>query len=367
MANIADKKKQFPCTQCGGELTFAPGTSEIACPYCGHRNTIDTAAAPAIEEFDFLEQVARLGDTIERHEVLTVSCAACGATTRLGPNVTAGRCAFCGTPVVATSKVRKEIKPGALLPFAIDQGKAVAMFRGWVGSRWLAPNDLKRFADDMSGIAGMYVPYWTYDAKADSNYSGQRGDYYWATESYTAMVNGRPQVRTRPVRRIRWTPVSGRVHNVFNDLLILASRTLPRSYTEALEPWDLVDLKPYADEYLSGFSAESYQIELEEGFELAKDAMKPAIYATINADIGGDAQRIDSLQSSFTGIRFRHILLPIWISSYRYRGKVYRFMVNGRTGEVQGERPWSMAKIGALSLSIAVLLAVLIFWLWTQQ
>lgn len=367
MATIADKKKQFPCTQCGAELTFAPGTSELACPYCGHRNVIQAEPAAQVEEFDFLEQVARMGDAAERHEVTTLSCAACGATTRLGTNVTAGRCAFCGTPVVATKKVQSQIKPGALLPFAIEQGRAIALFREWVKGRWLAPNDLRRFAEDLQGVGGVYVPYWTYDARAASSYTGMRGDYYWTTETFTVFVNGRPQTRTRQVRRIRWSPASGQVLDAFNDLLILASRTLPRSYTEALEPWDLTHLKPYADEFLAGFSAESYQIDLKEGFQLAQDAMKPTIYASVNRDIGGDAQRITSLRSSFSDIRFRHILLPIWLSSYRYHGKVYRFLVNGRTGEVQGERPWSMAKIGALSMSIAVIVLIFILWVMSQQ
>ena len=44
-------------------------------------------------------------------------------------------------------------------------------------------------------------------------------------------------------------------------------------------------------------------------------------------------------------VTFKHILLPVWLVAYRFRGRTYRFVVNARTGRVQGERPWSAWKI----------------------
>ena len=73
----------------------------------------------------------------------------------------------------------------------------------------------------------------------------------------------------------------------------------------------------------------------------------------IKKDIGGDEQRIYSVNTKYNDITFKHVLLPIWISAYRFKNKVYRFLINGRTGEVQGERPWSVWKIIFFSLSIA--------------
>jgi len=76
-------------------------------------------------------------------------------------------------------------------------------------------------------------------------------------------------------------------------------------------------------------------------------------------DIGGDHQRIHSLKTEFDKTTFKHILLPIWISSYRYHGKVYRFLVNGRTGEVQGERPMSWIKIAGTAVLVIAIAAAL--------
>ena len=259
--------------------------------------------------------------------------------------MTASQCPFCGADIVATGASTKRIKPKALLPFEIDRKKAHELFQGWIRGLWFAPNALKRFARQDSPINGLYCPYWTYDCNTTTQYTGMRGDDYWTTETYASYENGRSVTRTRQVRRTRWTPVSGAVFNRFDDVLVVASESLPRKYAQALEPWDLDKLEPYQDAYLSGFRAESYQVDLPTGFERAKEIMAPTIHSTICSDIGGDHQQVTSTSSQYDAITFKYVLLPVWLSAYRYRNKVFRFLVNARTGEVQGERPWSWVKI----------------------
>jgi hypothetical protein len=120
---------------------------------------------------------------------------------------------------------------------------------------------------------------------------------------------------------------------------------------------------PFNESYLSGFKTESYQINLKDGFGYAKVRMDEAINSSVCKDIGGDHQRIFSLKTVYNDIKFKHILLPIWISAYMYKNKVYRFLINGRTGEVKGERPYSWTKItlailGALALILGIVLIV---------
>jgi hypothetical protein len=126
---------------------------------------------------------------------------------------------------------------------------------------------------------------------------------------------------------------------------VLASKSLPRKYANLLEPWDLKNLIAYADDYLSGFRAESYQVGLAEGFEIAKQVMDEGIRASIRRDIGGDHQRIHSVKTQHDNVTFKHLLLPVWMSAYEYRNKIYRILINARTGEIQGERPYSIGKI----------------------
>lgn len=359
-------QRQFPCKNCGANLEFAPGTRSLQCPYCGTTNEIAPAAGePAVAAVAELDLTAHLREE-DLHEQITVRCGTCGAETTLAPNVTAGRCPFCGSGIVAHGSSKKSIKPKSLLPFHVTREQAGQSFRRWIASLWFAPGELKRRAE-RAQITGVYIPCWTYDAGTVSDYTGQRGDDYWDTESYTAHVNGRSVRRTRQVRKTRWWPASGRVSNHFDDVLVLASRSLPAGYAEALEPWDLKSLVPYRDEYLSGFVAESYQIGLPEGFEVAKEIMAQPIRATIARDIGGDRQRIHSVQTRYFDVTFKHALLPVWISAYRFHDKTYRFLVNARTGEVQGERPYSYWKIAATVLAALVVIFIVMMVLQQQQ
>ncbi len=344
----------FPCAQCGAKLEYAPGTTELACPHCGHATPIQQADVP-VPELDYRTHLASAAHEAAV-EATIVTCKACGGQSRLPANVVADRCPFCGSSVINTVS-RRLISPQALVPFAITRQQALVIFQQWVHTLWFAPSEMKRLANAESGrLQGTYLPYWTFDADTRSYYTGARGEHYSETEHYIATENGRTVTRTRQVQRTRWYDTAGTVWNRFNDVLVLAIRTLrPRLY-DILEPWDLQHLTPYTEEYLSGFRAVSYHIDLVDGFTAAKDGIDTAICQSINHDIGGDTQRIDSVDTAYTSLTFKHILLPVWLCSYRYREKVYTFLVNGQTGDMAGERPWSWEKIILLVLAILALL-----------
>ncbi len=354
--SVGGAGREFPCSKCGAKLVFAPGTRHLKCRYCGAENDIPEEAEVKVEELDYSEALRELSESRGTVERLTVHCDSCGATVEMAANVTAQACAFCGTPIVAHAVSQRLIKPHALLPFAVTEALARQKFRAWLKGLWFAPTKLKRFAAIEGKLGGVYLPYWTYDCKATTPYTGMRGDDYWVTVPTTVMVNGKPQVRMVQQRRTRWSPAAGTVRNAFDDVLVPASTSLERSRLDGLGRWDLKSLTPYADEFLSGFRAESYTIDLPAGFDQAKAIMRPTIEGTICADIGGDHQRITSMSPKYDAITFKHILIPIWVSAYRYRAKVYRFLVNGRTGEISGERPWSAWKItGAVAAGLAAI------------
>lgn len=317
-------------------------------------------------ELDYRAVLSDLAGQAELEEHTLAKCDTCGAEVDRPKSGTAFPCPFCGADIVAAAQSRRLIKPHAVLPFRVERDAALAAFQKWLKSLWFAPGAVKAFARVDHRLSGMYVPHWTYDARTISEYSGQRGDDYYVTETYTVTVNGRPEVRTRQVRHTRWSSVSGVVRNTFDDVLIYATASLPPEIMEALQPWDLAALVPYRDEFLSGFRAESYQVGLEEGFQRAQEAMQPTIRATVCSDIGGDHQQIEALRTQYNDIRFKHILLPVWISAYRFRDRVFRFLVNARTGEVRGERPYSAWKITSLVLFIAVVIAIAV-WFFSRQ
>lgn len=347
------------CHQCGAVLKFKPGTKTLVCEYCNAANEIADAGPTQTEEIDFEKFISSQTNTQDQQEIATVKCPGCGASTTLKPNVTADNCPFCATSLVVTQvSSQKLIKPKYLLPFHIEQKTAFEKFRSWLKGLWFAPSDLKKFASHPERLNGLYIPYWTYDSGTNSFYTGERGDDYYVNETYTTTENGKSVTKTRQVRKTRWTPVNGRVMKNFDDVLVMASHSLPDQYTRALEPWDLKNLMAFNEKFLSGFRSESYQIDVKDGFTKAKDVMAVEIRKAICQQIGGDHQRVGSVSTAYSDITFKHILLPIWLSAYRYGNKAYRFLVNGRTGEVQGERPWSWVKIAFAVLGVLLLIGV---------
>ena len=335
------RKQVFPCGQCGSSLEFKPGSDSMRCPHCGHTQALPGGGV--ISEHDFHAGIARARRQPSAALVEgghNVQCEGCGAQTVVAGQ--AARCPFCGSPVVVEIKeLGQVIVPESVLPFGLDARKAKERYEAWVGGLWFAPGDLKALARQ-HGMDGVYLPYWAYDSQTTTRYQGERGEYYYVTEHYT---DNEGKSQTREVRHTRWHSTRGTVDVPFDDVLVCGSQTLPRALLERLEPWDLPALKGFEPAYLSGFMAERYKIGLEEGFKIAEERMVPKIRHAIEVDIGGDEQRIGSMQVAHADVRFKHLLLPLWISSFRYKEKVYRFIVNARTGEVAGERPWSVIKI----------------------
>lgn len=345
---------RFPCEQCGADMRFAPDKGQLVCDHCGHA---DAVAAPgpwagAISELDFARAIALQLPAQEIEETRVLSCTSCGAQVEFDADEHAAECPFCATPLVTDTGLNRHIKPRGLLPFALDERTARQAMTDWLGRLWFAPSGLQDYARKGRRLQGIYVPYWTFDADTKTSYRGERGTVYYETETTTR--NGR-QVQVQ-VARVRWQAASGRVARFFDDVLVLASRSLPKRYTDGLEPWDLSALEPYRPEFLAGFRAEAYTVGIEDGFVEARAQMDRIITRDVKFDIGGDRQRIHDLQTQVKDVTFKHVLLPVWMAAYRYRGKTYRFVVNGRTGRVQGERPWSAWKI-ALALLAAGLIA----------
>lgn len=348
---------RWPCSQCGAQLRFAPGLRELVCDHCGHVQRLPDAALAeqdaALKEHDLATGLRDDLPGSDMEVVRTTRCTSCGALIELTGATHATECPFCATPVVTGTGETRQIKPQALVPFVFSEREAREQLVKWLGSLWFAPNRLLEYTRRGRAMNGVYVPFWTFDAETRSRYTGQRGDAYYVTRTVT--VNGKKQ--TRQERRIRWSPASGRVARDFDDVLVMGSASLPARLGNELTPWDLNALVPYRPDYLAGFTAEGYTVPLAQADARAKERMAEAIRQDVRRDIGGDEQRIDNVSTEFSAETFRHILLPVWMAAYKYNGKSYRFLVNGQTGEVQGERPWSVWKILLAATAAAILAA----------
>ena len=210
-------------------------------------------------------------------------------------------------------------------------------------------------------MSGVYVPYWTFDATVDSNWTAQAGYYYYVTETYTEKdPQGNSLTKSRRVRKTRWKPAWGTRRDRYDDMLVCASRGLPEDLASKMTAFNTAALVSYDPSYLAGWKAEEYAIPLNDGWRQAVDQMESKQDQRCASDVPGDTKRYLNVTNRFYDETFKHILLPIWISSYRYKGKVYRFLVNGQTGEVTGKAPLSTVKIALLILSIAAIIAAII-------
>jgi ribosomal protein S27E len=355
------KADRFPCSKCGALLVFKPGTQHLTCNYCGQENQIEDSPE-VIQEYDLHQALVKLAQAKPAAEIAQIQCDACGAGFKFADSVHAGECPFCGTAIVTSTGQGKPITPKSLLPFKITEQQAKLQFKRWLKGLWFTPSKVKKYTDDDAKLKGVYIPYWTYDSDTETDYQGARGDVYYVTEEVQTVRDGRVFHETRQVPQINWTPVQGRVSRFFDDVLVGASKSLPRQILDQLGPWDMANLVPYNESYLSGFSSEYYQVNLDQGFDEAKRKMDNVIYQDIAFDIGGDQQRIDQFNTRHSNMTYKHCLLPVWSAAFRYQQKPYHFIINGRTGQVQGERPYSYWKIGfAIFFGVVALVGLLMF------
>ena len=358
-------ERHYPCEACGADLRFAPGADRLVCDHCGHVQPIPAAVGRGtanLREIALAEGLSLSLPAAEVEELRALSCPNCGALIEVRDEVHAAECPFCATPVVMGTGTHRLIKPQGLLPFVLTEAAARDALSAWLGRLWFAPSGVADYARKGRAMRGVYAPFWTFDADTQSRYRGQRGDAYTETRSRTVSRNGKTERVQEQVRKIRWTRVSGEVSRVFDDVLILGSESLPRGHAEALQPWDLSALVPYAPDYLAGFEAEGYTVALPDAHARGREAMERVILTDVRRAIGGDEQRVDEIATDWSDETFKHVLLPIWTAAYRFRGKSYRFVVNGQTGAVRGERPWSWVKITLAVLAAAIALGLVVWF-----
>jgi predicted RNA-binding Zn-ribbon protein involved in translation (DUF1610 family) len=356
-APASDRPRTFPCDACGADLVFAPGAEALACPYCGFTREIALDADARIEERDLQSALARQAELRSGpgpgadHDHSAV-CEACGAEVSFQGRDVTRDCAWCASPVQQRDAHRAEgrLPVDAVVPFAIAQGAARGRVSEWLSGLWFAPNDFLR-TDVPERTHGVYLPYFTFDAATFNRYHGERG-------SVRYRGSGRNRRRT-----VRWRAVSGVFQHFFDDLPGPADGSLPTALRRALEPWPSERAVPFAPELLAGQLSRTYALPLAEAWKRAQVRIAEALVRRAKTQIGGDEQRVHELATRFDAIAYNHVLLPVYLLAIRHGSKPYRVIINGVTGEVQGERPWSPTKI---ALAVATALVLLATYCWAR-
>lgn len=345
----AEINHSLKCQGCGAILKYEAGTNNLKCEYCGTTNEIinsneDTNFSKAIPLNEFNEIINQKINGAFQITAEVVKCNNCGAATTLDPSITAASCPFCASPLVIDHQVQHILKPQAIIPFLVNKKNAYDNFKKWAGGLWFAPNDFKNIhnTNSINALRGVYIPYWSFDAFSATKYNGQRGEYYYVNRTVRDKDGNTSTVSER---RTRWYPASGDFTFQFNDVLVSASQSLPQKFVSNLGPWNLQKLIQFNEQYLSGFIAETYQIDHIKSFVTAKQIMDNHIKYLIRQDIGGDEQSIINYNVNLKNEALKYILLPTWLTAYKYKNKSYQLMINAITGKVIGDRPYSFWKI----------------------
>jgi ribosomal protein S27E len=363
-------QKKFSCPSCGAEAQWDPAKKAIVCPFCGTvspaQAELNAAGEQVIVEHDLAEALRSIPDDKRgwQAEKISVKCQSCQAISVFDPGHVSERCAFCGsTALVPYTEIKAAFSPESLLPMKIPENQVRDSIRRWYGSRWFAPNKLKRAALTDT-VKGLYIPYWTFDAQVHADWTAESGYFYYETETYTDS-NGRMQ--TRQVQRVRWVPSSGALDHFFKDELVPASRGVQEAMLRQIEPFPTAkELVPYNAGYLSGWVVERYQIDLVAAAKEGREEMDTAMQRLCAAQVPGDTQRDLQVDSDYSGQTFKHILTPIWLLTYNYGAQNFQVVINGYTGTIAGKYPKSWVKI-TLAVIGGLIVAGIILYFWQQH
>ena len=332
------------CPNCGATVQFDPQTGHMLCEYCGYERVIPPAEDNrSVDEMDFLtaEHTASHEWGAEKKVVV---CRSCGAESVYDALQTSDVCPYCGATQVMAAQDENSMAPGGVAPFEVSKEQAVANFQKWLKGGLFTPTPAKKAckADSMNGI---YLPYWTYDTNTVSRWTGEAGYEYEETNS-----------EGKTVTKTNWKRVRGILNLFFDDELVCGSTRHETVILNRILPFDHEKLVPYKPEYVAGFVSERYSVGLKDGWDIARGQIESKIRSEVHDEIlrnfHADSARVDKVSTLFEDITFKYVLFPVWMSSFKYKDKVYQFMVNGQTGRVGGKTP-----VSALRVLIAVLIA----------
>lgn len=355
-------KSKFSCPACGAEAVWTPAKHALVCPYCGTESPAELASdGSGIVEHDLVTALRSLGPASRgwQSQRRSVKCQSCHAISVFEPSRAAQRCDFCGSAqLIPVEETLAPIRPESLVPFKIDAPAVRDRIRAWYGSRWFAPNRLKRAAltDTLHGV---YIPYWTFDARVHARWTAMAGHYYYVNETGR---DSSGRTVTRRVRKTRWVPAAGELEHFFDDELVAASVGIAPKFLRAIEPFPKKDLVPYDAGYLAGWVVEQYQIDLIAAAQQARERMEAAMRSLCAREVPGDTYRDLRVEAVFDAQTFKHTLFPVWLVTYTFGSRTYHVAVNGATGSIAGDYPLSWVKI-----TLAVLAALLVVWFVLAQ
>lgn len=336
--------KDFKCPSCGAPISFDPATGGLRCEYCGYVESIKIETSEI--ENDFVE--GQKEDNNWTAETKIVHCDNCGADNVLNAGEMSVTCPFCGSNHTITINQVAGIKPHRIIPFKIPNQNIKNTYSKWLRKKIFTPSKIKKQIPTMK-LNGVYLPIWTFDSDADSYYNGKLGKYHTRT-----VGSGKNR---RTVTEIRYFNIVGNKSLFFDDFIVNAGTKISQKEMNAISPFDTNNSCIYQKEFMAGFSSEHYSVRLNDGWDIAKSSMDESMKRAILNDYHYDVVSYLNVTTNYNNIKYKYVLIPVWIGVYTYKNKPYRFIANGVTGRFTGKAPVSALKV---LLFVAIILAIVI-------
>lgn len=342
-------------------MRFDPQTQKLVCRYCGAAVTAHEykeSRALHADEYTFREEKAPLrqpeatpavtpeaDEAPATYEATVMTCPQCGGQLLTTDETAATFCSFCGSSVLLESRVSKERRPDHIIPFQLTKDDCKRAYRKTLKKALYAPSDM---ADDaqIERFRGIYMPYWVYSFEKKGTYTTQgkkshrKGDYIY-TEHYR---------------------LTSQVDASYDGLSFDASSSFSDNLSEAIAPFEFAQAQPFSPAYLSGFYADTNDVDASvyrgDARDLAKDHAADQLYAS---------KTIRKYDASVDNVPLRSgnprlALYPVWFLSCRNKAgdRVSYAVVNGQTGKVAADLPIDIKKMlwGTLLLAIPIFLVL---------
>ncbi len=299
-------------------------------------------------------------------------CETCGADVATSLDQRSYHCPFCDSTYVVdiSEKDSGKQRPEFVIGFAVDKHRAQELFFQWIGKNsWFRPSDLATKAATEKQ-RGVYLPFWHFSMFASSRWSAMIGEYWYRTETYTYKdKEGKTHTATRQVQETEWWPLSGNHRKYYYGFLVSASKGLPQREAIAIQPYQLNALVRYRPYYLAGWMSEEYSVQPEEAIAVAETEFRRRQQSAVTQFMPGDTHRDLQVATELNATGSDLILLPVHVLTYRYHDRIYRFLVNGQTGKIYGEKPWSTLRISMAIIAVVLLIAlvILVFYVLSRQ
>ena len=330
----------YACPNCGGNLKFDIPSQQLACEYC------HTQADPYSFEDKDEKSFAN-----KEYEVTVFSCPQCGGEIVSTDNSAAEFCTFCGASTILHSRLRNEKRPGYIIPFKQTKEDCKNAYGKLMKKAIFAPDALKdpKYID---GFRGIYMPYWAFYVEQqgtfemDGKKTRRRGDYI-ITDHYD---------------------LKGEVEGYYKGLSYDASSSFDDNISEKLAPFDVKGMKAFTPAFLSGFYADTADVDSENYRAEAENFAIEETVKKINAapEFAGILDK-GSVRSGDLGTHTKEVdstMFPVWFMSYRNGGRVAYATVNGQTGKVVTDLPVDNRKYlwGSLALAVPIFLLLNLFF-----